>query len=235
MQAISDTIVPMATPTTSAPTSASTATPGTPGTSGRGRPREFDLDAVLDRVVELFWEKGFEATSVNDIVDATGLNKSSLYNAFGSKDALFERALEKYMAMRISMLTAMLTDGTAGLDDIEALMQFMELELTSDAGGRGCLAVNTSTELGYRDDAARAASNEYRTAIRAALTAVLTRAEARGEIEPGSSATYVEVLLPWMLGMAVVARSGAEADEVARYFAAGRALITGWRLNSPFS
>ena len=78
---------------------------------------------------------------------------------------------------------------------------------------------------------AQAASNEYRTAIRTALTAVLTRAEDRGEIAPGSAATDVEVLLPWMLGMAVVARSGARPDEVARYFAAGRELIAGWRLH----
>ncbi len=62
------------------------------------RPREFDRDQVVDRAVEVFWRQGFEATSIQDLVEATGLNRGSLYNTFGDKAGLFEAALERYMA-----------------------------------------------------------------------------------------------------------------------------------------
>ena len=198
-------------------------------TTPRGRPREFDTDVVLARVVQLFWDKGYEATSVADIVEVTGLNKSSIYNTFGSKEQLFERALENYVETRVAMLTATLVDGHDGLDDIDNLMNFMELEVASDTGGRGCLAVNTSTELGYRDDQTQTMSRMYRAAIREAFTAALLRAEELGEIEVGHSSTYREVLLLWMLGMAVAVRGGADPDEIKAQFAAGRALLTTWR------
>lgn len=202
-----------------------------PARTGRGRPREFDADAVLDQLVQLFWEQGFEATSIADIVAATGLNKSSLYNAFGSKEELFGRVLTRYMELRAEMLREIVVEGTGGIDDVLTLIGFMQAEITSDTGGRGCLAVNVSTELGLRDDDTQAASRFYRDTIRAALTSALTRAGERGEIEAGSVATYVDVLLPWMLGMAVVARAGADHSEVAGHFDAVRAMLAGWRID----
>ena len=197
--------------------------------SSRGRPREFDVDSALDQVVELFWRQGFEATSVADIVEATGLNKSSLYNAFGSKEELYDRALTRYVEMRAELLRQIVVDGTRGLDDIFALMTLMEGEITSELGGRGCLAVNSSTELGNRDEETRAASRLYRDTIRAALTAALTRAEDLGELAESTAPVYAEVLLPWMLGMAVVASGGAERSEIAAHFEAAKTLLTSLR------
>jgi TetR/AcrR family transcriptional repressor of nem operon len=216
MSRISDTIDPMSVRTEQAT---------------RGRPREFDADEVLDRVVELFWEQGYEATSVTDIVEATGLNKSSLYNAFGSKETLFNLALERYMAMRIGLVTAALANGQKGLDDLETLFGAMEQELESEAGARGCLAVNASTELGYRDEKAQDVSKRYRDAIREAFASVFERAARRGEIADGMASTYSEVLLAWMLGIAVVARSGAARGEIAAQFEAGRRLVDSWRIS----
>ena len=198
----------------------------------RGRPREFDPDEVLDALVELFWAQGYEATSVSDIVAATGLNKSSLYNAFGSKEELFDRALTRYIEVRATMLGGVLTEGAAGLDDVLTLLDMMETELLSESGGRGCLAVNSSTELGYRPDAAdtQAATGSYRAVIRAALTAAFTRAEEQGEIPSGSAQQYVATLLPWMLGISVAARGGSPRAELRAYLAAGRSLIESWRV-----
>ena len=199
--------------------------------AARGRPREFDANEVIDRVVQLFWDKGYEATSVADIVKATGLNKSSLYNAFGSKEALFERAIDRYVDTRVAMITSLLTDGSGGLDDIDRFFQLMETEVDSEHGCRGCLAVNTSTELGYRDAAAKAVSTRYRSHLRAAFNAVFVRAAARGEIAPGEGATYSEILLGWLLGMAVVVRGGADRPEIAGQFRAARSLIESWRIS----
>ena len=138
----------------------------TSDTAGRGRPREFDADDVLERAVQLFWEQGYEATSVSDIVVATGLNKSSLYNAFGSKEELFSRALQRYVDMRTTMLAHILVQGSAGLDDVHALFDFVELEMASPGGHRGCLAVNSSTELGGRENFVESTSLDFRSAIR---------------------------------------------------------------------
>jgi len=184
---------------------------------------------VLDAVVALFWEKGFEATSVADIVEATGLNKSSLYNAFGSKEALFALAVDRYLDIRGTMIADMLIEGSGGIDDLEMFIGFMEQEATSETGRQGCLAVNTSTELGLRDDDVAELANRFRSEIRTALRAVLDRAEAAGEIEARTAEAKTEILLAFMLSMAVIVRSGAGADEIAGQFAGVRALLVDWQ------
>lgn len=195
-------------------------------TPGRGRPRQFDPDVALDRVLQVFWEKGYEATSVSDLVAATGLNKSSIYNEFGSKDALYERALERYMRARMAVIDEVVAQGSRGLDDIATLLAFMREEVTtSDVGRLGCFAVNDATEFGSASDRAAQSSRKWRDGIRAAVSAALSRAEDRGEIAPGSAAIYADVFVPWMLGMSVVARGGADDDEVESLFDAAEALL----------
>ena len=201
-----------------------TATPTT-----RGRPREFDQDLVLDAVVQLFWEKGYEATSISDIVEATGLNKSSLYNAFGSKDTLFERALNRYVDARTSMLSSLLEEGTGGLDDLLGLVDILWAEVSSGGDHRGCLAVNTSTELGLRDETVVKVGERYRSLMRTAVSAALERAAAAGEISSDQIAAYANLMVSFMLGASVIVRSGASNDEVLQHVEAGRSMIEGWR------
>ena len=196
----------------------------------RGRPREFDRDDVLGHAMTLFWEKGFEASSLSDIVEATGLNKSSLYNAFGSKNELFSTALERYVAMRTGEITELLTTGTQGLADIEKFVDFMREWLLSVDGGRGCFAVNTSTELGLRDDDVTKTSLGFRNEVRTGLRAALSRAEAAGEITAGTVHPKAEILLAFLLALPVIARSGGSPDELNGQFAAARSLLAEWRL-----
>ncbi len=196
---------------------------------GRGRPREFDPEEVLDRVVALFWSKGYEATSVSDIVEATGLNKSSLYNAFGPKEELFQTAIQRYVAMRHEMLHSMLRDGSAGLDDIEAFLVFAREQIDGEMGANGCLAVNTSTELGGREPAVDKMSVEYRDEIRTSFRAALDRAAAAGEIDRERAPTYAEVLIAFVLSMSVFARGAATTDEIDAQFAAIRSTVDSWR------
>src|SRR6476661_2036032 len=78
-----------------------TATPGTPAArKPRGRPRSFDRDAALAAAMDVFWEKGFEATSITDLTEAMGINPPSLYSAFGDKEKLFLEAIEAYQQRR---------------------------------------------------------------------------------------------------------------------------------------
>src|SRR5256885_4033490 len=84
------------------------------GVRSPGRPREFGVDDVLDRAIEVFRERGYEASSMADIERATGLNTSSIYNTFGSKEALFKRSLSRYESVRLAAIVEGLAAGTAG-------------------------------------------------------------------------------------------------------------------------
>jgi AcrR family transcriptional regulator len=195
---------------------------------GRGRPREFDQEAVLEALTQLFWEKGYESTSMADIVEATGLNKSSLYNAFGSKDELFDRAIGRYVDSRAKMLGEMVEKGTHGIDDVLMMLDALWMEV--EAGDhRGCLAVNTSTELGPDNLGAVEISERYRTLMRHALTTAFSRAADLGEIDRAHVENYANTIMALMLGLAVVVRGGASNDELRMQVDSARAVLEGWR------
>lgn len=198
--------------------------------STRGRPREFDEEEVLDHLVEIFWAQGYEATSITDLVEGTGLNKSSLYNCFGSKEGLYAAAIERYVDVRSSMLIDIANNGTEGLDDIGRLLDLQETELASERGHMGCLMVNTSTELGLRDEAFAGAARQFRAQFREALATVFDRAESTGQIQAGAAPTYIEILLAFTMSLGVITRGGATPDELSAQFSAIRALVESWRV-----
>lgn len=196
----------------------------------QGRPRTFDRDAVLETLVQLFWEKGFEATSMADIVEASGLNKSSLYNTFGSKELLFHEALNRYVDTRALGLVAVLSEGTEGLADVHSLLDLLWLETESSADHLGCLAVNSSTELGMRDDSVVEVVQRFRSAMRSSLVDAFGRAALLGEIKSELVSSYANVMVSMMFGLAVLVRSGADHDEVRAQLDAARVMIDGWRI-----
>lgn len=198
----------------------------------KGRPRSFDHAEVLDALIQLFWEKGFEATSMTDIVEATGLNKSSLYNAFGPKEVLLQEALKRYVEAQTGQTALVLAEGTAGLADIHSLFDLLWHAFHANGDRRGCLAVNSSTELGLRDQHVAAIVRSYRDLTGDSFRAALRRAADQGEIEPHLVDTYVSLSVTTMLGLAVLVRSGADNDEVSSYLDATRHLVESWRLPS---
>lgn len=109
--------------------------------------KSFDLDMALDGAIKVFWAKGYEGTSMTDLTDQMGINKGSLYNAFGSKQKLFTKALLKYdqdhRQKRLTKLEA--------LDDpVKAISQLFDIlidEGTADDEKKGCLLFNTALEL----------------------------------------------------------------------------------------
>ncbi len=195
---------------------------------GRGRPRSFDEEEVLDSLVALFWECGFEAASLHEIVNASGLNKSSLYNTFGSKDELFERVLTHYMDIREATFKEAMAEGT--LDALLGFVDLMRMEVNGEFGGRGCLAINSSTELGLRNDSVTELSNRYRTMMREGLGGPLERAEQTGEIAPGMAGVYADALMSFTMSTAVTIRSGAGGDEINALLDSMVGLIESWRV-----
>lgn len=179
-----------------------------------GRPREFDLDEVVAAVVDLFWDKGFGATSIGDVVDRTGLSKSSLYGAFGSKEALYRTALSRYLEDHRVMVESLLVHGTRGLDDVDAFFDRIGDQIEQAGGGRGCLVVNTSTELGASEASLVELGGEHRDLLRQGFTAALERAAAVGELGAERVPSLANVLVSTVLGLAVMIRGGAERDEI---------------------
>src|SRR5574338_661411 len=109
------------------------------------RPREFDVDDALDRATQLFWARGYEATSVQDLVDALGVNRASLYATFGDKAQLFEAVLERYGEQVNGALVKALAPPTAGVEAVRAWFKVLIEMATQPRGARGCLFLNTVT------------------------------------------------------------------------------------------
>lgn len=194
----------------------------------RGRPREFDEEAVLDAVMRLFGERGFEAASLADIVEVAGLNKSSLYNAFGSKEELFRLALDRYVDRRIEMLE-LATSGDGGIDDLLALVEFLRGEALSEDFRTGCLAVNSTAELGYASDAVVEVSDRYRRAMTNAIRRPLERAAELGEIDGSMVSAYADTTLSFALAAALFARGGTSAEALGAHLDSLRDLVESWR------
>ncbi|MES0808483.1 TetR/AcrR family transcriptional regulator [Roseibium sp. SCPC15] len=116
-------------------------------TPGPGRPRSFDEAAALEAAMKVFWQKGFEATSLDDLTKAMGLSRSSFYSAFGCKQSLFLQALEHYSKNGIRNLRKVAD--TAEDDAVDAMMQ----ALSDPKGGpQGCMLINCITELAPHDE-----------------------------------------------------------------------------------
>ena len=196
---------------------------------GRGRPRQFDEDHVLDALVQLFWDRGFEAASLSDMVAAADLNRSSLYKTFGSKDEVFFAAIDRYLADRLAVLDEVL-GREGGLELVGEFLGTLRDRFTTEGGRRGCLAVNTLTELGMRDERVAGIAERYRHQLSSRLRRPLEWAAVRNEIDPGLVDAYVDMLVAFCVSLAVAARSGAAPDELERQIDSMERLIGSWRL-----
>jgi TetR/AcrR family transcriptional repressor of nem operon len=110
------------------------------------RPRSFDPDEALDLARDVFWRKGFQGTSLDDITAATGLAKPSLYAAFGDKNALFLKVLDRYHQRIVVHAERALNEGTSARDAIERWLTGFVPYCSGVKGSRGCLSVNTAVD-----------------------------------------------------------------------------------------
>ncbi|GAB5521443.1 MAG: TetR/AcrR family transcriptional regulator [Rhodothermales bacterium] len=194
----------------------------------RGRPPAFDREQVLQKLLFLFWEKGYEATSQSDMVERAGISSSSLYNTFGNKPDIYDAALAHYNGMSYDALS-FLRDGEAGIDDIVAFLDMLIGFMKSDAMPAGCLMVRTMTELDGRTDgpATSERTSTYRNQITTALRMALQRAAERGEIGGDEIAAKASLILSMYLGALAVAISSRETG--AEMFKHGQAMVASWK------
>ncbi len=195
-----------------------------------GRPRAYDTTAVVTAARDLFWERGYEVTSVGDLEDRTGLSRSSLYQAFGSKRELFEAALRCYVEEEIEGMLGGMRQAGAGLEAVETFFAGRARAFRDDPvrTARGCLMVNTIAELGSRDPRAAQAAAAHWKRLREAFAAALREAAARGQVDTAHVRTRTHLLASATMGVFLTARiDPADAADVCDAVAAE---VSSWRL-----
>jgi TetR/AcrR family transcriptional repressor of nem operon len=147
------------------------------------RPREFERDVVLDRAMRLFWSRGYEATSIQHLVDRMGIERGSLYDTFGDKRSLFFAAIERYDRVVTARLLAALDEPASGKDAIRRFFR-LKVELAFAPGRpRGCLVTNSAAELASRDRGTTTRVGGVLTKIETAFYRAVVRAQNAGEID----------------------------------------------------
>lgn len=146
------------------------------------RPREFEVQTVLDRAMQVFWAKGYESTSLDDLCKATGLGRSSLYAAFGDKHELYLTTLRRYEDQAVERITLALSGPHTIREALALLLGRMIDDIVAGPGRRGCFIGNCAGELARNDANAGARVRGALDRLEAVFRDALRRAQERGEI-----------------------------------------------------
>ncbi|WP_184727969.1 TetR/AcrR family transcriptional regulator [Saccharopolyspora phatthalungensis] len=156
------------------------------GKSRLGRPRAFDEHEVLERAMHLFWEKGFDTTSMSDLVRATGINSPSIYGAFGSKEQLYLRAVGLYTEIEGGLTARAMSEHGTAKAAIEAMLKQHVVLFTRFDSPRGCLIVMGAANASSAGEEVRNLLVRHRAEIGETIRARIVRAVEDGEL-PSSS------------------------------------------------
>src|SRR6185369_3265095 len=182
----------------------------------KGRPRGFDAAEALDKALHVFWQKGYEGTSLSDLTEAMGINRPSLYAAFGNKEALFRKSLDRYHDGPASYFDEALNQPKARAVAQRLLKSAADL-LTDPRNPSGCLIVQGALSCGDAANPIRRELISRRAAGEAAIRRRLERARSEGDLpadsDPADLAMYITTVTH---GMAVQAASGATRDDLER-------------------
>ncbi len=165
-----------------------------------GRPRAYDPEVALQRATEAFWDAGFSGTSLDDLSDRTGMNRPSLYAAFGDKQALYLKTLERYLAGRRSAIAAALGPGRPLPDLLRAIYaRMLDYFLAGESGARGCYLVGTAATEAVENPAVRemlaGSVRELDETFRAAFSAAQERGELGKQADSRALATFATAVV----------------------------------------
>jgi TetR/AcrR family transcriptional repressor of nem operon len=181
------------------------------------RHKEFDPDHAMQEAMEAFWERGYAATSVNDLLEEMGLNRGSLYGTFGDKKQLFLGVLEKYYEQRGHDIADLLAKHDSPRAALRALVEHVACDCTSAAGRRGCLAAKAAMELAPHDKEVADWLKRFHNRNVAMVASVIERGQEQGEIsrkfEPRDAARFV---LNSLAGMRVTGSTCCTQSELRR-------------------
>ena len=173
------------------------------------RARTFDPSTTLSQVVDLFASKGYSETSMEDIVQTTGVSRYGLYGTFGNKRELFEQALERYAEGMGKQSFLRLLEPGASLDHIRKIFDDRVADICCAEENRGCLFIHTAMELAPQDEELRGVLQRFMKRIAKAFAIGLDSAKGRGEIHKDVDVdTAGELLTSSMFGLVVLGRTG---------------------------
>lgn len=174
------------------------------------RPQEFDRSDVLNRAMHLFWNKGYEATSLTDLLEATGLSKSSLYGSFGDKREFFLEAYDAYREERAHQMELILNSGPAR-QTIEGFFRQIIEDASKLEFSNGCMSTNQAVELAPHDPLIRHRVETDFKLIEDALTRTIERGQGEGSIKGSVDARKMAKLLVVAFpGIQVMVRAGSD-------------------------
>jgi len=180
------------------------------------RTKEFDPDAALQAALELFWRRGYEATSLADLVDHLGIGRASLYATFGSKHELYLKAMERYAETSDAALLAELSQPGPALPAVRAVVRRFAAEAVSpEERHKGCFVTNTAAELAPHDPAAARRVEISWERLETMLYSALLRAQAQGELsQERDPRALARMLLVLLQGMRVVGKASEDPARV---------------------
>ncbi len=181
----------------------------------KGRPREFDAEMALDKALHVFWERGYEGTSLTDLTEAMGISRPSLYAAFGNKEELFRRALDRYAEKGPGSVHAEALAEPTARKVVEHLLRSVASSVTDPCHPAGCLAVQGALTCSSAADSVKQELTKRRLEGEENLRRRFERAKAEGDLSPQCSpeslACYVITVTQ---GMSVQASGGASRADL---------------------
>ncbi|MFF5935891.1 TetR/AcrR family transcriptional regulator [Streptomyces sp. NPDC012508] len=180
------------------------------------RTKEFDPDAALQAALELFWARGYEATTMADLVETIGIGRASIYATFGNKHALYLKALDRYLRSRDPLLLEELSAPGPALPPVRALIRRFAAEAgAEEARLNGCFVTNSAAELGPHDEAVARRVERSWDHIETLIHAALVRARAQGELPADRDPrALARMLLVLAQGLRVVGKASSDPARV---------------------
>ena len=180
-----------------------------------GRPREFEVGAARDAAMQLFWTRGYEAASLSDLLSAMGLSKSSFYQTFESKYALFEQCLVRYGELLINDMRVGMAAAPNSLAFIHGALTGISKETRDPRGRRGCLMMNTAAEFAQSDPGIARCVTAGMDASRAVFTEAVAAAQVDGEIDAkANTEALADYLVTTVIGLKTQVKAGASSKQI---------------------
>jgi TetR/AcrR family transcriptional repressor of nem operon len=181
------------------------------------RPREFDEEEVLEKAMDVFWAHGYEATSVADLMEATGLAKGSIYKGFGDKRSLFIRAMEHYLQNARSMLAEQAAGAVGARQALRTWLAGVVEMATGSGLRKGCLAVNCAVELAPHDADIRRRLKSHEKRVEQTYAALIRRGVEEGSLrenlDPDAAARWLTTVIDGLQVRGKLGLTRAEAEE----------------------
>lgn len=182
------------------------------------RHREFSEEKALDAAMRIFWEKGFEATSLSDLTSAMGIQRPSIYSAFGDKKGLFEAALRKYTSAHAAYVRATLQDNVSVREAFRDFFDSLAAKESESGANWGCFCINSMVELAPHDERFEILTREHQMYLSVIFQETIERGMRSGELDASINAkSLAQTLVVSLIGLTVMLKSRPERSFVEHF------------------